>query len=410
MAHTVRPPSSSTADPGSYARHTVVDRMPRFIDQVIETNDVDEPARTALRALAREIAGGAVTSPLRDRRLSPSAMEPEEILAWERQIAAYEGRRWLDLPWYFAEAFFYLKVLVAFGCYENGPAAPGGAPSRRDPFLPQKERELLDPHGGLAMAGPLLASAARKAEGDGLAFHLHSALWGNRLDLSTFEVDESMRRNVLSRHDESLIVDHTDEAVSALSRAAAVHVILDNAGPELVCDLLLADRLAPRSIELHAKKAPFYVSDATVHDVLRTIDAMADASEPRTAAAGQRLKDARRAGSLCVRDHWFWNSALHFTALPPDVKGRLQAADVVIIKGDANYRRILEDRKWETSASMEDLAAYFPVPFVSLRTLKSELVVDVPKELAMRISADDPDWMVNGKRGLIRYCRVRGAG
>ncbi|HVP17789.1 MAG TPA: hypothetical protein VMU36_02255 [Spirochaetia bacterium] len=72
-----------------------------------------------------------------------------------------------------------------------------------------------------------------------------------------------------------------------------------------------------------------------------------------------------------------------------------------------DYRRMLEDRKWDTSLSLEDLASYFPAPFIALRTMKSELVVDVPRAQADRLSRADPRWMVNGRRGLVRFCRIR---
>ncbi len=412
MNDRVLPPPITAAEPGSYARYSVSIRLPRIIEQVIESNLVDASVREALRALAREIRDGAVTSPLAGGRVPPSSMDREERRTWETQIAAQEGRKWLDIPWYFAESFYYLKLLAAFG-YFQGAAGDAGA---ADPFRPQKERELLDPDGGLAMARRIMAAAAGMSWEEALPLLLHSSLWGNRLDLSTFEVDESRRKSVFNRDSESLLVDHTGSAASALRSADCVHVLLDNAGPELVCDLLLVDCLlsrpdhaGPSRIVLHAKKAPFFVSDATVRDTVQTVQSMASDTDALVAGAGQRLSDALAAARLTVRDHWFWNSALHFTAFPDDLKHDLAAADVLLVKGDANYRRTLEDRKWETSASLDELAGYFPAPFIALRTMKSELVVDVPKEAADRLSRLDPQWMINGRRGLIRFCRA-GAG
>jgi hypothetical protein len=51
---------------------------------------------------------------------------------------------------------------------------------------------------------------------------------------------------------------------------------------------------------------------------------------------------------------------------------------------------------------MDDIAAYFPVTFAVLRTLKSEIIVDLDEETAVALDHLDPDWMVNGERGLIR--------
>jgi uncharacterized protein with ATP-grasp and redox domains len=409
----VLPPPITAAEPGSYARYSVSVRLPRIIEQVIESNPVEASAREALRELAREIRDGVVTSPFPGGHVPPSSMDGEERRTWETQIAAQEGRKWLDIPWYFAEAFYYLKLLAAFGYFQ---AAAHGDPRAADPFRPQKERELFDPDGGLAMARRIMAAAAGMSSEEALPLLLHSSLWGNRLDLSTFEVDESRRKSVFNRDGESLLVDHTGSAASALRSAGCVQVLLDNAGPELVCDLLLVDCLlsrpdhaGPPRIVLHAKKAPFFVSDATMRDTVQTVQAMASDTDALVAGAGQRLSDALAAARLTVCDHWFWSSALAFTAFPDNLKHDLAAADVLLVKGDANYRRTLEDRKWESSASLDELAGYFPAPFIALRTMKSELVVDVPKEAADRLSRLDPQWMINGKRGLIRFCRA-GAG
>ncbi len=407
MRPPVLPPHISTADPGSYARHTVVGRQPRIIDQVIESNHLDASVRYALQALKRELRDGRIRHPFADPTAPPSGLEKEELRVWEEQIHENEGRHWLDLPWFFAESYFYLRLLTSFGYY-NGDFNP--TLERKDPFLPQKERELTGAHGGLAVARQVLESAASRGAEEALAFHLHCALWGNRLDLSTFDINESRRKNVLWQESGQLLVDHTAEAGAALRKAGRICFLLDNAGPELVCDLLLTDALlsgkGQPTVVLHAKKAPFFVSDATVSDTFHTIDMLSGESDSRVSSTGERLRVAMLSGRLLVKDHWFWNSALHFTAFPADLRKELAGFDLLVVKGDANYRRTLEDRKWDTSLSLDELADYFPAPFVSLRTMKSEIVVDVPSAVAERLSGVDPEWMVNGKRGLVRYCRI----
>ena len=47
-----------------------------------------------------------------------------------------------------------------------------------------------------------------------------------------------------------------------------------------------------------------------------------------------------------------------------------------------------------------------PAPFVSLRTLKAELIVGMAEGQAEAIKAVDPDWLVNGERGVIHYVDV----
>ena len=89
--------------------------------------------------------------------------------------------------------------------------------------------------------------------------------------------------------------------------------------------------------------------------------------------------------------------------LPAELRSELAKADLVILKGDANYRRLLHDRHWPHTARLEELAAYFPAPLACLRTLKSELAVDLTAAQVAALDAADPHWLINGRRGIIRY-------
>jgi hypothetical protein len=50
---------------------------------------------------------------------------------------------------------------------------------------------------------------------------------------------------------------------------------------------------------------------------------------------------------------------------------------------------------------MDEVTAYFPAPFVALRTLKGEIMVGLAPGQAERLAAEDPAWLINGKRGVI---------
>ncbi len=403
----VLPPFLSTGDPSSFAMRTIVERKPRIVEQVLQSNPgVPSDVRDSLQELVRGIREGVVASPFDGRADLCIGFQPEELHTWEEEIARYAGRRWLALPWYFAEAYFYLRLLVAWGYYDRHMPL--------DPFGALKEEELSGPQGGVAVARQIArAVEAVDSEGGALAVLLRASLWGNRVDLGCFELDESRRREVLLRGEDSLVVDHTEQVLARLASARAVGMIVDNAGSELACDLLLADRLlsdARRAVTLNLKRSPFFVSDAMVKDVERTIAAFQSDAEPLLAHSGTRLREAMASGRLVLRDHWFWSSPLHFTRMPPAVHAGLAAEDIVIVKGDASYRRLLEDRRWEPWRTMEEVAGYFPAPFACLRTMKSEIVVDVSRGTTESLSAADPDWLTNGRRGLVRYCRPAGIG
>lgn len=48
-------------------------------------------------------------------------------------------------------------------------------------------------------------------------------------------------------------------------------------------------------------------------------------------------------------------------------------SELVFVKGDANYRRLIGDRRWATDIPFADVAGYFPTRLCALRTLKAEL-------------------------------------
>ena len=78
----------------------------------------------------------------------------------------------------------------------------------------------------------------------------------------------------------------------------------------------------------------------------------------------------------------------------------------MIFKGDVNYRRLLSDRRWKPWDHMKDIISYFPVSFATLRTMKSEIVVDIEETAFTELNIKDPEWMVNGERGIIQVVEL----
>jgi hypothetical protein len=401
----------------SFARRSIRDRHAATLLEVLELNEVAEPYRARLLDFRRESLGGRLTDPLSGEPAGwdPGLFDPRELADWRQAIGPQVGRSWYELPWLFAESFWFLRLLLAFGYYE-----PSGPHRLRDPFEPFKRRELLQPGGGLEAASglaPLLegpgpagghAGEAPPSERT-LRELLLASLWGNRMDLSMHSLAREYRGGFLRHQGHELLIDHSPETSRRLLASRRVDVILDNAGPELVCDLLLAAFLlgastagGPRQVVLHAKRSPFYVSDARPADIEATIQALSDAADPQVGAAGQLLGRFLAEGRLRIRDHWFWNGPRFFRDLPADLRAELGAADLVLIKGDANYRRLVGDRHWPPSSSLESLTTHFPAPLAALRTMKSEIVVDLSEDQVERLESEDPEWRTNGRRGLVR--------
>lgn len=382
------PPPLWTGTPGSFARRIIEQRKHAIIADLIAGAALAPGCDLELRRLGDEIRRGRFSDPWAGG--GGPRLLPGERRAWRRALQPLLGAPWLDLPWYPAEACFYLRVLAAAGYYAASAAGYG-----RDPFAAVKAAELR-------RSGPQLAAALAGAP---LPVLLRAALWGNRVDLSNYEIDRGDAAAVVAAAAAGeLVIDHAAAAASRLGAARRLDVVTDNAGAELTCDLLLVDHLLAgraRQVRLHVKDAPFFVSDATAADVHATLNLLRAQPEP-AAALGRRLDQALAEGRLRLQPHWFWNGPCHYPELPADLAGALAEADLVVFKGDVNYRRLLSDRCWPHHADTAAIVAYLPAPALILRTLKSEIVTGLAPGQAAALAQRDPHWLINGRRGLIQ--------
>ena len=77
--------------------------------------------------------------------------------------------------------------------------------------------------------------------------------------------------------------------------------------------------------------------------------------------------------------------------------------DAVIFKGDANYRRLLGDRKWNIQTPLTSiLHPWAPTNLIALRTLKFSVAAGIDMEAAQDIIKANKDWMTSGKWGVIQ--------
>jgi hypothetical protein len=371
-----------TSEPGSFARATIVERKPQILRQVVRDNAYPQQVARALDALRDELAR---------RPVQPLGEQAPDVAEWNRAVALYQGRTWLDLPWYLAETYFYRRLLEAVRYFQPGPWRG------HDPFGALKRQEEEQAVAWLVANEHELAAAE-----DDFPTLLHSSLWGNRADLSHTEVKDQVQSGAATHRERQHILIDDTERVQALLAAglSVVDVVTDNDGRELLFDLALADFLLRRGwarrVTFHLKGQPFFVSDAMVADARRLVALLA--AEP----LGRRLAEHLAAGRLALEDHPFWTSCLGFRDMPASLAAGLAGAGLVILKGDVNYRRLLDDRHWPHTARMADIAGYFPAPFLALRTIKAELMVDLAPGQAEKLAAEDPEWLINGRRGVVQ--------
>jgi hypothetical protein len=356
---------------------------------------------------------------------------------------------WLEVPWYFAETLFYRKLLEAVRYFQ--PGAWQGV----DPFQKAKERQIAaDIHKAAAEWSDLSALSPHEA----FEVLIHSCLWGNRTDLS----NHTVTRRRADRH--QILIDDSETLYQLLSAGVRrLDFINDNCGIDFLTDLALADFLLAKGwvaeIVMHLKPQPFFVSDVMIKDAEAMIAALCASDSAMLAALGQRLRNALfphpqplpqrgrgaelpsptgrgaelpsptgrgaelpsptgrgaelpsprgigaggEGGGLRFTTHPFWPTPFMFRHMPADLRTELSQANLVILKGDVNYRRLLDDRHWPFTARMEEIAAYFPTHFATLRTFKCELAVGLQPGQAEQIATADPDWLLNGQRGVIQF-------
>lgn len=384
------PPLLMTSETGTFAHNTLKVRVPAILRDMIAANDFPADVLDELEALHAELAGG---------RIRPLRRESADALDWNARSAPYCGRTWLEVPWYWAEAYFYRRVLEATGYFRPGPL------SGFDPFASTKRKEWA------ANVAPAAVERLLTGLSDNMETRfeqlLHASLWGNRTDLSYTVAAHLGATAAPERERTNLLVDDSAAAWEHLlaHEDGRFGIIADNAGTELLMDAALADFLLTSDlaseIHLHLKPQPFYVSDAIIQDLADGTDALIEAGGS-AGRLGRRIDAHVSAGDLCLQTHAFYCSSLFYEEMPANLAMELGRLDLVIIKGDANYRRLVGDAHWPPTTSFIGTTSYFPAPLVALRTFKSELIVGLAPGQAEQIAAEDAHWLVNGVRGVIQ--------
>ncbi|RMG93432.1 MAG: protein-glutamate O-methyltransferase family protein [Chloroflexi bacterium] len=380
------PPPLRGVDRNSFTYYSIVTRLPDIARRTLAENDFSPPVVAALEALIAEIPNG---------RICP-IIDPEapDIAAWNEWTAVYATDNWLTVPWFFAETYFYRRIVAHTGWFQNG----------RDPFAYQKQK-------GLTVSRPAIQALARSLTDATLPYLLGISLWGNQADLSLWPADgdEQPTHEHTEEQAAHLLVDDRSvlEAFLADQPYTRLDILLDNAGFEFVADLALADYWLRQSetavVHLHAKCHPTFVSDVILQDWEITHHFLKNDPETAVQTLAHRLEQHQKNGRLHIHTHSYWTSPLPAWEMPPSLRQELAQAQLVISKGDANYRRLLGDRHWPFTTPFPDATAYFPAPLLTLRTAKSEVAVGLTTSQITHLNQKDPHWLTNGRWGFIQF-------
>lgn len=379
------PPELMNDDPQGFAWGVWRDRTPKLLAQLRDAHPYGPERRAALDGLRDEIAGGVMEP------LGPGAHDHRLWASWG---APYFGTSWLEAPFLWSESYFYRRILAATGFFAPGPWR------RVDPFGQMKAAELVDP----ALERDLAALddlRRRPIEEQGRA-KLAASLWGNQADLG-FRIGRPAEPATAGG--DMLVADDGDRLWASLGGAARVAWVADNAGRELVADLVLADHLLRHgqaaSVSLHVKPCPYYVSDATTADVVACLGRLTRAPG-HASEIGNRLLARASEGRLTIYTHDFYCAPWSYHRMPGDLAAEFERATVTVLKGDLNYRRLVGDRAWPPTVPFTEVASHFPAPVTALRTLKSDVVTGLDPATVRSLDASGQPWRTDGSHALVQ--------
>ncbi|XP_066532995.1 damage-control phosphatase ARMT1 isoform X2 [Hoplias malabaricus] len=331
---------------------------------------------------------------------------------------------WFKSPWLYVECYMYRKIQEAL--WLNPPI------NDFDVFKEGKTQSFFESQQAIISLcthlREFLTSVDNPDENqlyDQFLKYVQVSLWGNKCDLSISAGQDNSQKTSpiesLSTLQRFILVDDSDKVWSALTalwasggtekRGARVDIILDNAGFELVTDLVLADFMVSvglaKEVRFHGKLFPWFVSDVTKKDFDWTLSQIVASNHRQMSACGVQWKRFMKEGMWSYHDHQFWTLPHEFcdmAADAADLYSTLQGSDLILFKGDLNYRKLTGDRDWEhTVPFARALRGFNPAPLCSIRTLKANVQVGLQPGQGERLTSQEPDWMTNGKYAVIQF-------
>ena len=284
-------------------------------------------------------------------------------------------------------------------------------------------------------------------------------LWGNATDLSlltslTYEdIQKLQGSDARKASEKNIIVNDLEAAYEVLKkgkrdgkRERRVDIVLDNAGFELYVDLILAGFLLSSGLAtnviLHPKSIPWFVSDVIPADFGALLNALASPQafystpsddEKNTGTTPTPLNEKEEKelaflfsewsqfhaeGQLTLRSNRFWTEGGSFWRLPSSdarLLEDLKENELVIFKGDLNYRKLTGDAEWDPTTPFKTaigpMGPGSGVNILALRTCKADVVVGLEPGLDEKLRAMEGgggdsgqrQWAWNGKWAVVSF-------
>lgn len=306
-------PLTSAKDKSSFAYESTVHRWPAILAQVIDgiysANHALSYSRTNQSAKIQE--GKQIIEKVaalkhdmsRDRPLEPirvvSGQDADQGPSTELLDATIEKEQWtwFQAPWLFAECYLYRLLRSFFARSEHW--------KQYDPFSKTKLDTFKSSGTAISALAVIIQDLVTKSlsseqgaestpEGREILFHemAQMSLWGNATDLSLLtnlsyadlQALQTTGREQQEARSKFILANDLDQAWTKISslQNGRVDIVLDNAGFELVTDMIFADWLLTTphvgQVVFHPKNMPWFVSDVTPPDFRHTIESLLEPS------------------------------------------------------------------------------------------------------------------------------------
>ncbi|CAJ0943249.1 unnamed protein product, partial [Mesorhabditis belari] len=418
-------PKITCEKPGSFAYATALERWPKILGKIVDHFHRNRPKLMKEYGEEADADVKLVIHDLSEMRYRMGTDKPIENLndnfydvdEWNKMCEAFREQdeqrfTWFKHDWLFVECYLYRKVYSA--------VQKTKLLRDYDWFAEQKDESLEDHIEQTKELLEFLHEKCQKKETheeirSELITLLKISLWGNKADLSLSGGEKSQQAKSpvesAAARDEYLLVDHFEKVADHLMNLKGnrqVDIILDNAGFELMGDLmigefLLAHKLADRVV-FHGKEYPWFVSDVIKRDFVWTFDRLTKIDQQHSKWAGDLWKQRLQNNSFTYKADHFWTTPYAFYNMEkhaPALYKDLSQSSLLIFKGDLNFRKLTGDRYWPHVTPFEvTLRGFKPCPLLALRAMKAQTAPGLTEETVAKMKAkfgeDSYEWMVTG--------------
>ncbi|KAK4692099.1 damage-control phosphatase, subfamily III, partial [Lecanoromycetidae sp. Uapishka_2] len=392
-------PPYMISDKTSFAYISAKDRWPVIVTGIIDdvhraiVDNDDEANRNEGKTILEGLA--KLKYELQhDRQMVPLEDDGKgDIAQFNEQLETLGNPRWFSAPWLYAECYLYRRVHTFFALSSLWKTYDAFARQKLSTFqssrpavieLAAKYRALVEQLEGDHTTAD---NAKEREDADQILFMemCEICLWGNATDLSlltslTYEdIQKLQGAEARKKAEKKILANDLPAAFKVLAKAREdnpkaerrVDIVLDNAGFELYVDLILAGYLLVAGLAtqviLHPKSIPWFVSDVLPNDFAALLSALSDPerfysapndensrAKPQSLSENQIVDlvflfrhwaECQAEGQLIIRPNLFWTSAKSFWDLPKEagLYEDLKGSELVIFKGDLNYRKLTAD-------------------------------------------------------------------